>query len=120
MGLATLGRLITASGEEMHALQAMNRIRHAYLEMVPTLEPYVSTGRHDDLGSVLSAYGASAERPTALLNVAHGLTTMPGMLSVLDAALAGGLAAAVTVALGGDARLALPRALRRASRRCSG
>jgi hypothetical protein len=107
VGLATLGRLISASSEEMHALQAMNRIRHAYLEMVPTLEPYFSTGTHDDIGSVLSVYGALPDRPGALLNVLHGLTTMPGMLSVINASIAGGLAAAVVVTLGGDARLAL-------------
>jgi hypothetical protein len=107
VGLATLGRLIGASSEEMHALQAMNRIRHAYLEMVPTLAPYFSTGSHDDIGSVLSIYGALPERPSALLNLLHGLTTMPGMLSVIDASVAGGLAAAVVVTLGGDARLGL-------------
>lgn len=107
VGLATLGRLIGASSEELKALQAMNRIRHAYLEMVPTLEPYFSTGSHDDIGSVLSIYGARPERPSVQLNVVHGLTTMPGMLSVINAAIAGGLAAAVVVTLGGDSRLAL-------------
>jgi hypothetical protein len=107
VGLATLGRLIGASMEEMHALQAMNRIRHAYQEMVPTLEPYFSTGRHDDIGSVLANYGGGPDRPGALLNVVHGLTTMPGMLSVINAALAGALAAAVATMLTADARLAL-------------
>lgn len=107
VGLATLGRLVNASSEEMHSLQAMNRIRHAYLEMVPTLEPYFSTGFHDDIGSVLSIYGALPERPNQLLNMLHGLTTMPGMLSVINASIAGGLAAAVVVTLGGDSRLAL-------------
>ena len=86
----------------------MNRIRHAYLEMVPTLEPYFSTGRHDDIGSVLSIYGASPERPSALLNLGHGLTTMPGMLSVLNAGIAGALMAAVDgrVRRRGEARAA--------------
>lgn len=107
VGIATLGRLILSSDEEFRALQAMNRIRHAYLEMVPTLDPYISTPRYDDIGSVLSVYGASTEKPRALLNFAHGLTTMPGMVSVIDSALVGGLAAALTVWLSGDERLAL-------------
>ncbi|HEY3336236.1 MAG TPA: hypothetical protein VGK16_13470 [Candidatus Limnocylindrales bacterium] len=107
VGLATLGRLVNASSEELQALQAMNRLRHAYLEMVPTLEPYFSTGSHDDIGSVLSIYGALPDRPNAALNIVHGLTTMPGMLSVINASIAGGLAAAVVVMLGGDSRLAL-------------
>lgn len=107
VGMATLGRLISASSEEMYALQAMNRIRHAYLEMVPSLDPYFSTASHDDLGSIMSIYGALPERPSTALNVFHGLTTMPGMLSVINAAIAGGLAAAIAVALDGEARLAL-------------
>jgi hypothetical protein len=107
VGFATLGRIVNASSEEIRALQAMNRIRHAYLEMVPSLEPYFSTGWHDDIGSVLAIYGASAERPSALLDTLHGLTTMPGMLSVINASIAGALTAAVVVTVGGDSRLAL-------------
>jgi len=107
VGFATLFRIVNASNEEILALQAMNRIRHAYLEMVPTLEPYFSTGSHDDIGSVLAIYGGSPERPNGLQNMLHGFTTMPGMLSVLNASIAGGLAAAVVVTAGGDSRLAL-------------
>jgi hypothetical protein len=109
IGVATLGRLIAATTEEITALQATARIRHAYLEMVPSIAPYISTAVHDDIESVLSAYGPSAsrERPTVLPVITHGLTTMPGMISVIDATLAGGLAAAVVAALGGDTRLAV-------------
>jgi hypothetical protein len=108
VGLATLGRLLSASSEEMHALQAMTRVRHAYLEMVPALAPYFSTSSHDDIGSTLEVYGATpANEAPPLLNLAHGLTTMPGMVAVIDATLAGGLAAGAAVMLGADSRLAL-------------
>lgn len=107
VGLATLGRLVSASSEEILAVQAMNRIRHAYLEMVPTLDPYISTSRYDDVGSVLSVYGAGPAQPGALLNVLHGFTTMPGMIGVLCAAIAGTLAGSIAVAAGGDTRLAV-------------
>ena len=40
IGLATVGRLIAASSEELQCVRGMNRIRHAYREMVPGLEPY--------------------------------------------------------------------------------
>jgi hypothetical protein len=106
VGMATLGRLVGASTEELKSIQGMNRIRHAYLEMVPTLEAYFSTSRHDDIGSTLSIYGAVPERPLALLTFVHGLTTMPGMLSVLNATLVGALVGALTIAVGGDQRLA--------------
>ncbi len=59
IGLATLGRISAASAEEIRALQGMNRLRHAYLEMVPSLEPYFSTSGHDDLMAVVSIYGAT-------------------------------------------------------------
>jgi hypothetical protein len=42
-----------------------------------------------------------------ILNLGHGLTTMPGMIAALDAALVGGLVGSVVVALGGSAGLAL-------------
>jgi hypothetical protein len=104
VGFATLGRLVGASGEEFLALQGMNRIRHAYLEMVPTLDPYLPPSQYDDAGSVLAAYGATAREPSALLNILHGLTTMPGLIAVLDAALVGALGGAIVAALGGDTR----------------
>ncbi|HEX5829307.1 MAG TPA: hypothetical protein VFY23_17395, partial [Candidatus Limnocylindrales bacterium] len=107
VGIATLGRIIGASTEEFRALQGMARIRHAYLEMVPGVEPYFSAATNDDAPSVLTIYGSAAERPSLLLNVAHGITTLPGMLSFINAALAGALVGTAVVALGGDTRLAL-------------
>ncbi|HET7727869.1 MAG TPA: hypothetical protein VFK54_11165 [Candidatus Limnocylindrales bacterium] len=91
VGLATLGRVSAASTEEFRALQAMNRIRHAYLEMVPTLEPYFSSGWHDDPATVLAVYGATPERPNLGASFLHGLTTTPGMVSMINAVIAGSL-----------------------------
>ena len=45
--------------EEFRSLQAMNRIRHAYLEMVPTLAPYFSVSQYDDADSVLEVYATT-------------------------------------------------------------
>jgi hypothetical protein len=107
VGLATLGRLHGASLEELHALQAMNRIRHAYVELVPTLDPYLPHSPYDDAASVLSIYGPSPGGTTMLGNVRHGLTTMPGLIAVLDAVLIGTLAGAFVAAAGGEVRVAL-------------
>ncbi len=106
VGLATLGRLISTSGEDLVALQGMNRIRHAYLELVPSLEPYFVSGHHDDLPGVLMMYGTALERPGALSTLLHGLTTTIGTVAVLDAALAGTVVAGVAVALGAGATAA--------------
>jgi hypothetical protein len=106
VGVATLGRIISASIEEFRALQAMARIRHAYLEMVPTLDPYISTSRYDDADSVLSVYGpGGAQGP--LLNLLHGLTTMPGMLTVINSTLVAALGSTVALLLGASAVVAL-------------
>lgn len=100
IGLATLGRISSASAEEIRALQGMNRLRHAYLEMVPTLRPYFSTSGHDDLGSVVAIYGVTPAQGSVLGNFAHGLTTTPGMVATITAAVGGAFAAALALLLG--------------------
>ncbi len=52
------GPRATATVEDIRFLQAMNRVRHAYHEAVPGLEPYFMSGHHDDLAGVLAGYGA--------------------------------------------------------------
>jgi hypothetical protein len=52
VGLATLIRLSDANSEDYGLVIGMNRLRHAYLELAPELEPYFVTGYHDDDASV--------------------------------------------------------------------
>jgi hypothetical protein len=101
IGLATLGRIVSASAEEMDCIAGMNRIRHAYREMVPGIEPYFSTPFHDDVDSILQAYGPADSSPFAEL--LHGLTTAPAMIGVVIAVVAGALAASIVLGLGFDA-----------------
>ena len=91
VGLASLGRIGAASNEDIRYLQGMNRLRHAYHEIVPGLDPYFISGHHDDMNSVLGFYGPT--EMTAFRGIAHGLTTMPGMIAVICSAVAGGLVA---------------------------
>jgi molybdopterin converting factor small subunit len=100
VGFATLGRIAAVSTEDILYLQGMNRIRHAYFETVPGLERYFITSGYDDVRSVLVTYGPVS--PSALRNVAHGLTTMPGMIAVICSALVGVLAAIATLLLEHD------------------
>jgi len=92
VGFASLGRIVAASHEDIRYLQAMNRIRHAYHEMVPGLERYFLSGHHDDMRSVLAMYAPIVSGPARLL---HGLTTTPGMLSMICAVLTGALVAII-------------------------
>ncbi|HET9852128.1 MAG TPA: hypothetical protein VFP56_06440 [Candidatus Limnocylindrales bacterium] len=104
VGLATLGRIVGASSEDLRYLQGMNRLRHAYFEMVPGLQRYFITSGHDDFDSVAAQYGAS--NPSALRGLLHGLTTMPGMLSVILCGILGVLAGDITLLLTHDGGLA--------------
>ena len=62
VGLATLGRIIGASSEDIRYLQGMNRLRHAYFEILPGLEPYFITNGYDDFESVAMFYGPQTNK----------------------------------------------------------
>ena len=105
IGLTAMGRVAAATAEDLRCLQGMNRLRHAYHETVPGLEPYFISGKHDDLEGVFAVYGALGAT-TTVGNVAHGLTTMPGMIAVICAAIAGVLGAVLLLLLGATGTVA--------------
>ncbi len=59
VGLATFIRVIDARIEDFWLVSGMNRLRYAYLEIAPELEPYFVTGHHDE--------GKGCMRRTALV-----------------------------------------------------
>ena len=61
IGLATMGRVATTTSEDIRFLQGMNRLRHAYHETVPGLEPYFITGHYDDVLGIFANYGADVQ-----------------------------------------------------------
>lgn len=107
IGIATVGRLIDANTEELHSIRGMNRIRHAYREMVPGLEPYFVASFHDDARGVLATYGDITANGSTMANVVHGLTTTIGMVATVVAMLVGAFAALVAIGLGGGVEVAL-------------
>jgi hypothetical protein len=104
IGLATLGRIAAASNEDIHYLQGMNRIRHGYQDMVPGIDRYFVTSHHDDFRSVTSHYGPSSFGSVA--GVVHGLTTTPGMITVICGGVAGGLLGVILLLVTHDAVVA--------------
>src|SRR5712691_7681620 len=101
-GIATIGRLMQLNGDDFRWVIAMNRIRHAYLEMHPELEPHFMASQYDDLHGALQTLGIDdVTAGRGLGSAFHLLQTLPGMLTVIVAAVAGaigalaGLAAAV-------------------------
>jgi hypothetical protein len=100
IGVATASRLIGANREELQCVRGMNRIRHAYRDIVPELETYFVTGFHDDARGVLATYGEVAASGRVLRNILHGLGTTIGMISTIDALIFGALMAAISLGLG--------------------
>jgi len=104
VGFASLGRIAAASNEDIRYLQGMNRLRHAYHEMVPGLEPYFISSHHDDIESVLSFYGPG--EAGALRGLLHGFTTTPGMVGVICSAVSGVLTAVLALLVNHDPAIA--------------
>jgi hypothetical protein len=86
LGLATYGRLVQINSEDVAITLAMNRLRYAYLVMVPDLRPYFSTGHHDDERGVATTHllGVGSKLQTW----PHFLVTTPTIVATVDAAVA--------------------------------
>jgi len=69
---------------------------------VPGVAPYLSTAHHDDFASVISAYGSRPGGVRSAQSAVHGLTTAGGMVSVIDAVIAGALVGVVVMGLGAE------------------
>jgi hypothetical protein len=106
VGLTTYLRLVETTREDLRSVQGMNRIRHAYLEMVPGLEPYFVSSDRDDLAGIMMTYEGPARedmmagRPS-LSGLLHGFSTNTGMIAVV-VSLVGASFAGVAVAQVGD------------------
>jgi hypothetical protein len=95
IGLATFTRLDEVNGEDALWVAAMNRIRHAYLEIGGGLGPYFTTGSHDDEAGLRTSFGIHPPGSA----IAHWLVTMPGMVAVIDAVLAGLIVGLILMAM---------------------
>lgn len=95
IGYASFGRISSTSSEDIRFLQGMNRIRHAYVEIAPAVAPYFLHGHHDDPTTVVGVYGPVESSPLRAL--LHGFTTVPGMIGVINSAVAAALVAVVTI-----------------------
>ena len=101
VGFATIGRLMAINLDDIRWVVGMNRLRHAYLALHPDLEQYFSTGSHDDAASISLTMGLE-ELPysSPIRNLAHGFQTLPGMLGVIVAVVAGALGGLIAVSFG--------------------
>jgi hypothetical protein len=102
VGMATIARIGHLNAEDAHWLMGMNRIRHAYLDMHPELSEYFITGQHDDMRGVFTTLGLNATMPGQhlLSDFGHGAQTLPGMLTIIVAVVAGAWGTVVALAMG--------------------
>jgi hypothetical protein len=97
IGLTTFVRLVDVNREDMRWVQGMNRIRHAYIELAPDLEPYLVAEWHDDEAGVMTTLGSP---PGTHGWYHHVIATTPGVVGVVDAVVGGSVAALAAAAYG--------------------
>lgn len=102
LGVTTLIRVAETSREDLRAVQGMNRIRHAYFDICPSVVPYFSTSDRDDLLGITASYeGPAAEQGMrGAGSIVHGFGTAVGMVGLLVSLIGGALGGVVAGAVG--------------------
>ena len=95
IGLGTFVRLSLVNWEDAHWTQGMNRIRNAYLDIAPELEPYFVTSRYDDDRGILQSSVAMRELP----GPTQAFIAVPGVVAVVDSVVAGAVAGIAAIGL---------------------
>jgi hypothetical protein len=99
-GIATISRLMHLNRDDYRWVLGMNRLRHAYLDLHPDLEPNFITSPYDDVPGALRTLGIDITANRGVGSPLHVFQTLPGMLSVIVAAIVGAIGALVAVAFG--------------------
>ena len=95
VGVATFLRLGDANTDDFGLVLGMNRLRHAYLELAPELEPYFVTGYHDDRAGIVQSYGLGYHT-----GLSRALSATPNLVAIINAVVFGVLAALIAKLLG--------------------
>jgi hypothetical protein len=98
IGLTTYFRIEGANVDDLSAVYGMARIRHGYTEIAPILRPYFTSPTHDDMTSLMAAYGNPSNRGIGV--ILYGLTTSGGMIGLITSMVGGILAAVLGLILG--------------------
>ncbi len=104
VGMATFVRMGAINYHDAMTVVGMNRIRGAYLELAPELEPYFVMGTHDDPPGVAITMAVPPNSPRGF----HLLAATPFVVNVLNGVVAGAIAA---IAAGGVLSLELAPSL---------
>lgn len=105
VGVATFVRLDEVNVEDVLWVAGMNRIRNAYLRAKPGLEPHFTSGWTDDEVGIARTFAMTSE-PTSANTMIHQFVTTPGMVAVIDGALAAAISGIALSAVIGPGMLA--------------
>ena len=89
VGIGTWLRMGAANYHDAITVAGMNRIRAAYLEIAPDLAPYFVMGVHDDAPGI----GTTMAVPPGTAPFVHLIAGTPTLVMVLNAIVAGAIAA---------------------------
>ncbi|MFJ7077741.1 hypothetical protein [Streptomyces sp. NPDC098781] len=95
VGFGTYFRLIEADIEDAWLIIGMNRLRHAYVELAPELEPYLIASHHDDPPGIWTTYSFRRR-----IGVTHWLSGSPVVVGIINSVVTAVLAAVVCEAAG--------------------
>ena len=88
VGIGTFLRVNSANDEDIGLVIGMNRLRNAYLQIAPDLEPFFITGCHDDQAGIMRTYAIDAQ-----VMPRRVLASTPMLVGFVDAVVAGAFAA---------------------------
>jgi hypothetical protein len=95
IGIGTWLRMGTSNYHDAQTIYGMNRIRGAYVQIAPDVEPYFVMGTHDDPAGI----GITMAVPPGLPVFVHLISSTPFLVVTLNAVVAGALAAMIIVRL---------------------
>jgi hypothetical protein len=95
LGCVTIVRLAQVNLENARWVQGMNRIRNAYLQLAPELEPYFVTSKYDDHSGVLVSTVAHVGPAPPY----QAFVSAPGVVAVMNSVVAGSAAGIACMAL---------------------
>jgi hypothetical protein len=95
VGFGTYFRLIEADIEDTWLIIGMNRLRHAYVELAPELEPYLIASHHDDPPGIWTTYSFRRR-----IGMTHWLSGSPVVVGIINSVVTGVLAAVICEAAG--------------------
>ena len=100
IGIGTWLRMGASNHHDAITIAGMNRIRAAYLQIAPDLEPYFVMGVHDDARGI----GLTMALPPGTPTVAFMMSATPFLIMVLNSVVAGAVLALLALRLlGSDA-----------------